>query len=37
VTIRYRDTMEQERIPVEKIREIVAERVSMKNLFRRLQ
>lgn len=37
VTIRYRDTMEQERIPVGNIREIVAERVSMKNLFRRLQ
>ncbi len=33
VTIRTRDTMEQERIPVEKIREIVAEKVSMKNLF----
>ncbi len=33
VTIRYRDTMEQERIPVERIREIVAEKVSMKNLF----
>ena len=36
VTIRTRDTMEQERIPVEKIREIVAEKVSMKNLFRKL-
>jgi glycyl-tRNA synthetase len=33
VTIRYRDTMEQERIPVKKIREIVAEKVSMKKLF----
>ena len=33
VTIRTRDTMEQERIPVERIREIVAEKVSMKNLF----
>ncbi|HNZ67833.1 MAG TPA: glycine--tRNA ligase [Prolixibacteraceae bacterium] len=37
VTIRYRDTMEQERIPVERIREIVAEKVSMKNLFMKLK
>ncbi len=37
VTIRTRDTMEQERIPVERIREIVAEKVSMKNLFMRLK
>jgi glycyl-tRNA synthetase len=36
VTIRYRDTMEQERIPVERIREIVAEKVSMKKLFEKL-
>jgi glycyl-tRNA synthetase len=30
VTIRYRDTMEQERIPIEKVREIVKEKVSYK-------
>jgi glycyl-tRNA synthetase len=36
VTIRYRDTMEQERIPVESIREIVAEKASMKKLFEKL-
>jgi glycyl-tRNA synthetase len=37
VTIRYRDTMEQERIPVEKIREIVAEKVSMRKLLEKLK
>jgi glycyl-tRNA synthetase len=37
VTIRYRDTMEQERIPIDRIREIVAEKVSMKKLFEKLR
>lgn len=37
VTIRYRDTMEQERIPVGKIREIVAEKVSMRQLLMTLR
>ncbi|MDR2009274.1 MAG: glycine--tRNA ligase [Bacteroidales bacterium] len=36
VTIRYRDTMEQERIPVEKLAEIVKEKVDMKNLLKEL-
>jgi glycyl-tRNA synthetase len=34
VTIRYRDTMEQERVPVEKIKEILSEKVSLKNLLK---
>jgi len=33
VTIRYRDTMKQERIPIEKIREILAEEISWKKLL----
>jgi glycyl-tRNA synthetase len=37
VTIRYRDSMEQERIPIDRIREIVAEKVNMKNLFVKLK
>ncbi|MBO4768594.1 MAG: glycine--tRNA ligase, partial [Bacteroidales bacterium] len=36
VTIRYRDTMAQERVPVEKLREIVSEKVSMKPLFEKI-
>ena len=36
VTIRYRDTMEQERIPVAQIRSIVSDKVSMSNLFAQL-
>ncbi len=37
VTIRYRDSMEQERIPTDQIREIVAEKVSMKKLLGKLK
>jgi len=37
VTIRYRDTMEQERVPIEKIKEIISEKVSLKNLFEKLK
>ena len=33
VTIRYRDTMLQERVPVERLEEIMKEKVSMKNLL----
>jgi glycyl-tRNA synthetase len=33
VTIRYRDTMEQERVPVDRLHGIVAEKVSMKKLL----
>jgi glycyl-tRNA synthetase len=36
VTIRYRDTMEQERIPAAKVAEIVREKTDMKNLLRQL-
>ncbi len=37
VTIRYRDSMEQERIPVSKVNEIIAEKVSFKKLIRDIQ
>jgi len=33
VTIRDRDTMQQERIPIEKVNEVIAEKVSMRKLF----
>ena len=36
VTLRDRDTMQQERIPIGRLREIVEERVSMKPLFRQI-
>ncbi|MFA6401496.1 MAG: glycine--tRNA ligase [Salinivirgaceae bacterium] len=36
VTIRNRDTMEQERIPVEKVKQIVIERTSMTNLLKKV-
>ena len=36
VTIRYRDTMEQERVPVEKLAGIIDDLVSMKKLFQKL-
>ena len=36
VTIRYRDTMQQERIPVENLHSIVSEKVSMKPLFKQI-
>ncbi|MBR5101479.1 MAG: glycine--tRNA ligase, partial [Bacteroidales bacterium] len=36
VTLRDRDTMQQERIPIERLREIVEQRVSMKPLFRKI-
>jgi glycyl-tRNA synthetase len=34
VTIRYRDTMEQERVNIADLQQIISEKVSMKNLFR---
>ncbi len=37
VTIRYRDTMGQERIPVEKIREIISDKVSMRKLLEKVK
>lgn len=36
VTIRYRDTMIQERIPVAKVTEIVKEKIDIKNLLKQL-
>jgi glycyl-tRNA synthetase len=36
VTLRYRDTMEQERVPVSKLREIISEKVSIRNLLQKL-
>jgi len=36
VTIRYRDTMEQERVPVSKLKEIIADKVSLREMLRKL-
>lgn len=36
VTLRYRDSMKQERVPVEKLREIIEERVSITSLLKKL-
>jgi len=36
VTIRYRDTMEQERVSIDKLREIVADKVSMTKVLRNI-
>jgi glycyl-tRNA synthetase len=36
VTIRFRDTMEQERVPVNKLSEIIAGKVSLKNLLKKI-
>jgi len=36
VTIRYRDTMDQERVAIDKLAEIIADKVSMKNLLKTL-
>lgn len=37
VTIRFRDTMEQERVPIDKLFDIVNEKVNMSSLLRKLQ
>lgn len=34
VTIRYRDTMQQERVAIDKLSDIIADKVSMKNLLK---
>ncbi|MDR2950128.1 MAG: glycine--tRNA ligase [Prevotella sp.] len=34
VTIRYRDTMEQERVAIDKLSDIISDKVSMKNLLK---
>jgi glycyl-tRNA synthetase len=36
VTIRFRDTMEQERVPIDRLQGIVAEKVSMRGLLEKL-
>lgn len=36
VTLRYRDTMEQERVPVAKLREIISDKVSIRSLLQKL-
>ena len=36
VTIRFRDTMEQERISIDKLHDIITEKVSMKNLLKKV-
>jgi len=36
VTIRHRDTMEQERVDASRLRDIMEEKVSMKNLLRKI-
>ena len=36
VTIRFRDSMEQERIPVDNLENIISEKLSMKNLLKKL-
>jgi glycyl-tRNA synthetase len=37
VTIRYRDTMKQERVPIVDLGGIIAEKVSMKNLLKQIE
>ena len=36
VTIRYRDTMEQERISASKVREVIEQKVNLRNIFAKL-
>ncbi|HOY73366.1 MAG TPA: His/Gly/Thr/Pro-type tRNA ligase C-terminal domain-containing protein, partial [Tenuifilaceae bacterium] len=36
VTIRYRDSMEQDRVPASKLREIMGEKVSLTNLLKQV-
>ncbi|MBQ9583123.1 MAG: glycine--tRNA ligase [Bacteroidales bacterium] len=35
VTVRYRDTMTQDRVPVEKLHEVIADQVNINNLLRK--
>lgn len=37
ITIRYRDTMVQERVPIDKLKDIIADKLSYKNLFDKLK
>ncbi|MCL1938489.1 MAG: glycine--tRNA ligase [Candidatus Azobacteroides sp.] len=36
VTIRYRDTMEQERAPIDRLEEIIRDKVSLKNILKKI-
>ncbi len=36
VTIRYRDTMEQERVPISQLKSMISEKVNLKRLFEKL-
>ena len=36
VTVRYRDTMEQKRVPIAELSKMISEEVSMKNLFKKI-
>jgi glycyl-tRNA synthetase len=36
VTVRYRDTMQQERIPIAALEEVIADKLSMKNLLKEI-
>ena len=36
VTLRYRDTMKQERVPVDQLRAIIEDRVSITSLLKKL-
>ncbi len=36
VTIRFRDTMEQERVSIDQLHSIISEKVSMKNLLMKI-
>jgi glycyl-tRNA synthetase len=36
VTIRYRDTMEQERVEINKLKDIISEKVSIRSLLKKL-
>jgi Glycyl-tRNA synthetase (class II) len=36
VTLRYRDTMEQERVAISELRNIISDKVSMKNLLKKI-
>ena len=35
VTVRYRDTMTQDRVPIEKLHEVIASQVSLTNLLKK--
>jgi len=36
VTIRYRDTMKQERVPINNLKDIIADKVNLKNLLKQI-